>query len=199
MGGKCGLGPATRHAGGPVTRLVKWLGTLDMTGPVLAAAIALMFGTMGAWTIFVSAWFAMLPDAAADPSSFGDAFGPVAGILTALALVLAVWSVLLQRQELQETRAELRGQREAQERQTRIQALANVLELEQLRLRAAQINLELWNNSGVRSPLQPASVRLQALKTVEHVDGLLDDVQRMVIQSLKDTEDEVRPSRAKAD
>ena len=43
--------------------------------------------------------------------TFGDAFGPITGLATAMALVFAFWSVRLQHEELVETRKEMTLQR----------------------------------------------------------------------------------------
>jgi hypothetical protein len=89
----------------------------------LGVLLGIALGCIGAyvtfWAIHVRAWGAVAggPVAYAEAAAFGDAFGPIAGLLSTLALAAAVVSVFMQRSELELQRAELRETRKELKRQ----------------------------------------------------------------------------------
>lgn len=85
----------------------------------VAAVVALV--VLALWLI---SWWFLSPLESADRGTWGDMFGGINALFSGLAFVGVIYAILLQREELQlqryelvSTRAELRGQREANERQ----------------------------------------------------------------------------------
>ena len=72
-----------------------------------------------AWAVMVSPSPPVL-QAPTTWAEFGDAFGPLTGFASALALAAAVWSIRLQQAELAETRQELMAQRVALEQSNKL-------------------------------------------------------------------------------
>ncbi|MEM9072860.1 MAG: hypothetical protein AAGE52_30415 [Myxococcota bacterium] len=87
----------------------------------LAKAKRLVWKLAAGVTGFIVLYAVLLPGLAFKNDSLplagaaGDTFGPVASILSAIALFAAVWSIYLQREELMATRREMKRQRLAAE------------------------------------------------------------------------------------
>ena len=80
---------------------------------VIACAFLAVLGVWGTWF-----WFAF-PNGGKDSlGTFGDSFGSIGSLFSALAFAGVIWSIFLQRQELNAQREEMREQREEFELQT---------------------------------------------------------------------------------
>jgi hypothetical protein len=72
------------------------------------------------------------------PGTYGDAFGPMVGVLTALALGAAVASAFMQREEMEEARTQFTAQAKALDKANDLAEAANELELLNMTLNIMQ-------------------------------------------------------------
>ena len=100
----------------------KWWGT------VAAFAVVVVIGLV-VWGWFLMVTTTEVPGQVTKWNEIGDAFAPLIGVFTAIALLAALWSVKLQREELRATREDMKLQREAQQDQARLADFANRLQL----------------------------------------------------------------------
>lgn len=106
-------------------------------GAVRFTPLALLVCAGAVLAMFVG-WFALVvrhEGHVPGTALFGDAFAPLTGFATAMALILALWSVLLQQRELGLTRIEMVGQRAEMQQQ-------NLLRIAQVRLAHIQFHRE---------------------------------------------------------
>ena len=83
-------------------------------------------GAVAVMVAYAVSWHFWTPGKMSDRGAFGDAFAPVVGLISSLALGAAVLSVFIQRRELALQRKELRATRiEAKRQREAAEALAN--------------------------------------------------------------------------